>query len=103
MSRGFVGADELMTEGKPTVDRREFLARGAREVGAARHRLDLRGTTYAEWFGWEWSFYLDIINVYNRKNILAENYRVNRQTLEIETRQTAMLPILPTIGISVKF
>jgi len=67
------------------------------------HRLDLRGTTYAEWFGWEWSFYLDIINVYNRKNILAENYRVNRQTLEIETRQTAMLPILPTIGISVKF
>ncbi|MBK9249596.1 MAG: TonB-dependent receptor [Ignavibacteria bacterium] len=67
------------------------------------HRLDIRGTTYAQWFGWEWSFYLDIINVYNRKNILAENYRVNRQTLEIETRQTAMLPILPTIGISVKF
>ncbi|MBS1537060.1 MAG: TonB-dependent receptor [Bacteroidetes bacterium] len=67
------------------------------------HRLDIRGTTYADWFGWKWSFYLDIINVYNRKNILSENYRINRETLEIETRQTSMLPILPTIGFSVKF
>ncbi len=67
------------------------------------HRLDIRGTTYADWFGWKWSFYLDIINVYNRKNILSENYRVNRETLEIATSQTAMLPILPTIGFSVKF
>jgi len=67
------------------------------------HRLDIRGTTYADWFGWKWSFYLDIINVYNRKNILSENYRVSRETLEIETQQTAMLPILPTIGFNVKF
>ena len=67
------------------------------------HRLDIRGTTYAEWFGWKWSFYLDVINVYNRKNILSENYNINRETLEIETRQTSMLPILPTIGFSMKF
>lgn len=65
------------------------------------HRLDIRGTTYASWYGLEWSFYLDIVNVYNRRNIIARNWRVDRETLELEMRETAMLPILPTLGFSV--
>ena len=39
---------------------------------------DLRGTTYTEWFGWDGALFGYHANVYNRKNILAENYRVNR-------------------------
>lgn len=65
------------------------------------HRLDVRGTTYAKWWGLDWSFYLDIVNIYNRRNIIARNWRVDRETLELEMRETAMLPILPTLGFSV--
>lgn len=67
------------------------------------HRLDVRLTTYAHWFDWDWSFYLDVINVYNHSNIISEQYRVNRETLTLETRQQSMLPILPTLGFSIKF
>jgi len=67
------------------------------------HRLDIRFTTYANWYDVDWTFYLDIINVYNNRNIISEQYRVNRETLELTTRQQAMLPILPTLGFSVKF
>jgi outer membrane receptor protein involved in Fe transport len=67
------------------------------------HRLDLRLTTYARWFGWKWSWYLDIINVYNRQNVIGVFYRVNRETLELIERRSTMFPILPTIGFSVTF
>lgn len=67
------------------------------------HRLDVRATTYSDWFGWKWSWYIDVINVYNRRNIISENYTINRETLAIEKRDTAMLPILPTLGFSVVF
>lgn len=67
------------------------------------HRLDIRFTTYAKWWGLDWGFYLDVINVYNRRNIVAENYRVNRDNLSVATRQSQMLPILPTLGFNVKF
>ncbi|HYF04332.1 MAG TPA: TonB-dependent receptor [Patescibacteria group bacterium] len=67
------------------------------------HRLDIRATTYANWFDLDWSIYLDVINVYNRKNVISENYRINRETLALEMREIYMLPILPTLGFSVKF
>ena len=67
------------------------------------HRLDVRFTTYSTWFDWQWSFYLDVINVYNHSNIVSEQYRVDRSTLQLNTRQQSMLPILPTLGFSVKF
>ncbi|MCS7000179.1 MAG: TonB-dependent receptor [Bacteroidota bacterium] len=67
------------------------------------HRLDVRVTTYTDWFGWKWSFYLDVINVYNRQNVVGIFYRVNRETLELIERRSTMLPILPTIGFSVTF
>jgi len=67
------------------------------------HRLDVRVTTYTNWFGWKWSWYLDVINVYNRQNVVGIFYRVNRETLELIERRSTMLPILPTIGFSVTF
>lgn len=78
---------------------------GLENVNASRlpdyHRLDLRGTTYASWWNLRWSFYLDLINVYNRRNIISRSWRVNRETLELELRESAMFPILPTLGMSV--
>ncbi len=67
------------------------------------HRLDIRLTTYTNWFGWKWSWYLDVINVYNRQNVVGVFYRVNRETLELIERRSTMLPIVPTIGFSVTF
>ncbi len=67
------------------------------------HRLDVRFTTYPEWFGLKWSVYLDIVNLYNRTNVVAYNYRVDRTTNQVTTRMVGMLPILPTFGISVDF
>lgn len=67
------------------------------------HRLDVRVTTYTDWFGWKWSWYLDIINVYNRQNVVGVFYRVDRETLQLVERRSTMLPILPTIGFSVTF
>ena len=65
------------------------------------HRLDIRFTTYARWFDMKWSFYLDVINVYNQKNVVAEQYRVDPETLTLTRKPQYMLPILPTIGFSV--
>ena len=65
------------------------------------HRLDIRFTTYARWFDCKWSFYLDVINVYNQRNVVAEQYRVDQETLTLTKRPQYMLPILPTLGFSV--
>jgi hypothetical protein len=68
----------------------------------AYHRLDLRVTAHAGYWGLDWDFYLDVINVYNRKNLLAYRYWI-RDDLTIGRGETSMLPILPTLGVSVRF
>jgi hypothetical protein len=67
------------------------------------HRLDLRGTVYANWWGLDWAFYLDIVNVYNHSNILSRSFRVDKEKIELTTRDVSMLPILPTLGFNVRF
>lgn len=66
------------------------------------HRLDLRLTAYANFWKADWSFYLDVVNVYNRKNVLGYKYTL-RSDLSIRQETTGMVPILPTLGISAKF
>ncbi|MGB9696890.1 MAG: TonB-dependent receptor [Ignavibacteria bacterium] len=66
------------------------------------HRLDLRFTAYTSFLGADWSFYLDIINVYNRKNVLSYRYTLTSD-LKIKREVIGMIPILPTIGFSAKF
>lgn len=66
------------------------------------HRLDIRGTYTTFIWGFKWSFYLDIINVYNRTNVVAYDYYINKD-LSIGKEINAMFPILPTLGFSVNF
>ncbi len=68
----------------------------------AYHRLDLRLTAKADYWDLDWSFYLDIINVYNRSNVLNYDYAVSRE-LRLERITTSMFPILPTFGFIVNF
>lgn len=66
------------------------------------HRLDIRLTAYTYFWKADWSFYIDVVNVYNRKNVLGYKYTLNSD-LSIKQTTTGMVPILPTIGVSAKF
>ncbi len=68
----------------------------------AYHRLDIRATAYTRFWGVEWSFYLDIINVYNRKNVIGFDYYID-ENLNVKEKTVGQFPILPTIGISARF
>lgn len=68
----------------------------------AYHRLDLRLSAFADFWNANWTFYLDVINVYNRKNVLNYDYNINNN-LQITRRTTGMFPILPTFGINAVF
>ena len=65
-------------------------------------RLDLRFNFFADFWELPWVFYLDIINVFNRSNVIGYNYyTTDNLTLGRETN--TMFPIIPTLGFSVKF
>ncbi len=66
------------------------------------HRLDIRLNAFADYWDLDWVFYLDVINVYNRSNILNYDYFVT-QNLVLGREPTTMFPILPTLGFSVRF
>jgi hypothetical protein len=95
-------ATNIFGEALFTIDRG-----GVENINSARlpmyQRLDVRATFYPRWWDLEWGLYLDIINLYNHTNILSRSYSVDRATIQLKTRDVGMLPILPTIGLSVKF
>ncbi len=66
------------------------------------HRLDIRATAYTKFWNVDWAFYLDVINVYNNKNVIGYDLYIDD---ELKIRQTPInqFPILPTIGISARF
>jgi len=66
------------------------------------HRLDIRITAAVDIWGYDWNFYLDIINLYNRKNINNYQYFVN-EDLSLGREANAMFPLIPTLGFSIKF
>jgi hypothetical protein len=66
------------------------------------HRLDIRLTALSEFWGMNWTFYLDVINAYNKSNIIAYDYYVNSD-LTLGREANTMFPIIPTLGFSVKF
>ncbi|CAN5627180.1 hypothetical protein BH10BAC5_BH10BAC5_00180 [soil metagenome] len=72
------------------------------DIKPAYHRLDVRVSAYTKFWNVDWIFYLDVINVYNRKNILQYKYTLNSDFQIIRTT-TGMIPILPTIGINARF
>ncbi len=87
---------------------------GEENLNAARlpayHRLDVRLTAKTQFWGGRWEFYLDVINAYNRTNVIGYRYDVEDRRdvpngrLPVLTReQTDMLPLIPTLGISAIF
>lgn len=68
----------------------------------AYHRLDIRLSANTRFWNADWTFYLDVINVYNRKNVLAYSYSIGSD-LSIKQKITGMFPILPTFGINTRF
>lgn len=66
------------------------------------HRLDVRFNFLADFWNLDWVFYLDVVNVYNRSNVIGYDYFVT-EDLKLGREQNNMFPILPTFGISVKF
>lgn len=67
----------------------------------AYHRLDVRFNFISKFWGADWTFYLDVINIYNRKNVVGYDYFVEKD-LTVGKEQNNMFPILPTLGISVR-
>ncbi|MFZ4589653.1 MAG: TonB-dependent receptor [Ignavibacteria bacterium] len=68
----------------------------------AYHRLDIRLSANTRFWNAEWSFYLDVINVYNRKNVLTYNYTIGSD-LSVKQKVVGMFPILPTLGVNARF
>ncbi len=66
------------------------------------HRLDFRATARTLFWGMRWEFYLDIINVYNHKNIIQYQFFVQSDG-SLGRRDIGMFPIVPTIGFSARF
>jgi hypothetical protein len=66
-------------------------------------RLDFRVSAYPNWYNLYWVIYLDIMNLYNHKNTGYELFYVDRNTLKIKKISNYMFPVLPSIGVQVKF
>ena len=66
-------------------------------------RLDLRATrTYAVAEG-RLSLFVEVINLYNRRNVRARSIRLNQRRMEAFNVTEEMFPILPSVGIMVEF
>jgi hypothetical protein len=66
------------------------------------HRLDAGAAkTWKKRWG-EVSAFLDVTNVYNAKNVLLYYWDVGKDNLP-ERHSVGMIPILPTIGVKVRF
>ena len=68
----------------------------------AYHRLDIRLSALTRFWDTDWTFYIDVMNVYNRTNVLGYDYSLN-DDLSINRRVVGMIPILPTIGVNARF
>lgn len=68
----------------------------------AYHRLDIRLSALADYWDLDWTFYLDVINVYNRANVIGYDYYIT-EDLQLGREPQNMFPIVPTLGFSVRF
>lgn len=65
------------------------------------HRLDLGFTWHKQFRGWSLDPEIQIINVYNRKNVYVRSYDMTTNPARFE--DVTMLPFLPTIGVTAHF
>lgn len=65
----------------------------------AYHRLDLSVSRTASYNTWQLRWYLEIMNVYNSKNITGYDYSADYKS----RKEIKQLPFLPYAGVEVKF
>ena len=65
----------------------------------AYHRLDLRVSKIFQFSGWKLGVFFELLNTYNRKNLLDYNYSDDYKT----RNDLNQLPILPYLGITAEF
>ena len=63
------------------------------------HRLDLRVSKTYQFGNWKLGAFLELLNAYNRKNLLDYNYSENYT----EREDINQLPIIPYLGITAEF
>lgn len=67
----------------------------------AYHRLDVGFSYHEQHRGWSIDPEIQIINVYNRKNVYVRSYDMKKNPATF--KDVTMLPFLPTIGVTVHF
>jgi hypothetical protein len=67
----------------------------------AYHRLDVGVFHGVHPFGLDAEYYLQIINIYNHKNVWYRRYQTNNNPATV--KDFGQIPFLPTFGISIKF
>ncbi len=67
----------------------------------AYHRLDVAYRWRFEHKHWTFAPFVEVINVYNRKNVLTLNYDLSNNPPT--SSETAQLPFLPSIGFTAEF
>jgi hypothetical protein len=65
------------------------------------HRLDIGGSKTWEFKRWSLTVRVDIINVYNHKNVLLYYYDLENEPPTLE--KVSMIPIFPSIGVEARF
>ena len=65
----------------------------------AYHRLDLSVSREARYDTWRLRWYLEILNVYNSKNVIGYDYNEDYT----EREEVKQIPFLPYIGVEAKF
>ena len=63
------------------------------------HRLDLRVSKTFQFDGWKLGTFLELLNAYNRQNLLDYRYSENYTKRE----DAHQLPIIPYLGITAEF
>jgi hypothetical protein len=73
----------------------------------AFHRLDLRLTRTVDWSAVSGRFYVDVINAYNRRNVLSYQYAAVTTPSNIRPvvyqQAIYMLPVVPSVGFHLTF
>ncbi|MEK7818852.1 MAG: TonB-dependent receptor [Bacteroidota bacterium] len=65
------------------------------------HRLDIGFTKQKTFFGYKGSWYVQIYNLYNHRNVWFKDYDTSENPVKIT--DVRLIPILPTIGMEFKF
>jgi hypothetical protein len=68
-------------------------------------RLDISITYEKQYDGWSLAPYLQIFNVGNRKNVwfIDYNNEIKENQIKQEIKTINMLPIVPSVGVNIKF